>query len=152
MATQDPDGGALTGSPAVAQVLSCDEAPWLQALLKNRSKKPKDTTTVFLHSNVHLNAQSDLRSIKNRFRDPTHHFIVDQWNKLNPSKPPLSIRRDLPRFGTKESNRITTEFTIPTVLAEFLATQLGAQTGETTITDWGVCGYKIGDAQPLRTF
>jgi hypothetical protein len=152
MATQDPHGGAITGSPAVAQVLNCEDAPWLEALLKDRSQKPKDTTTVFLYSNVHLNARTDFRSIKHRFREATYHFIVDQWNKLNPSKPPLSIRRDLPRFGTRKYNRITTEFTVPTVLAEFLATQLGAPTGETTIADWGVCGYKIGDAQPLRTF
>ena len=47
-------------------------------------------------------------------------------------------------------NRIATEFTIPNVLADFLATQLGAKTGETTLSDWGVCGYKIGDAQPLE--
>ena len=84
--------------------------------------------------------------------DATHHYIADQWAKLNPSEQPLSIRRDLPRFGTLRRNRITTEFTIPTVLADFLATQLGAQTGETTVADWGVCGYKIGDAQPLRSF
>ena len=46
MAAQDLTGRAQTGSPAVAQVLNCDEAPWLKALLKEQNQQSKDTNTV----------------------------------------------------------------------------------------------------------
>ena len=85
MATQDPKEGTHSGSPAVAQVLNCDEAPWLKALLKEQNQKSKDTTTVFFYSNVRLNAWTDPQPIKHRFADATHHYIADQWTKLNPS-------------------------------------------------------------------
>ena len=151
MATHDPTGRAFTGSPPVAHVLKYGDAPWLEALLQDWDALPEGTTTVYFYSHVHLDAWTDQRPLKDRFAEATYNFLADHWTKLDPTNPPLTAQREWPRFSVRKHNRITTEFTIPTVLADFLATQLGAPTGETTIADWGVCGYKLGDAQPLRT-